>query len=829
MKRLPALILVLCFLNAHSSFAQTTLRLNEFMASNGGSSIDPDFGVSGDWIELYNYGNETISLTGLFLSNDFADATRWPFPVGTQIGPGEYILIWADEANILLHTNFQLDISGGQIGIFDANGNAIDSIIYGSQKTDVSFGLLNNVANVWRYLGVATPGAANDATGFIGFTQPVTFSSQGGFYSTTQTVTLSTAGQGTIHYTTDGSSPTEASPVYTTPLSVGASVVLRAAAFQTEFLSSVVNTQTYLINQPTELPVFAISMNPADLFSDSTGIYVEGTNGIPGNCAEAPRNWNQDWEKVANVEFFEVDGSSVLNQQAGIKISGGCSRNYDQKSLALFARQEYGSDTFDYAFFPDREIQSFKTLELRNSGQDWFRTMFRDGFIHTLLGQHEGMNVLAYRPAIVFLNGQYWGIHNIRELLDASYLVQNYDAALDQIDLLEGQAAPIEGSADAYNEMLEFIRNSDMTNDQTLVSLDALMDIDQFMDYQAAEIFIANADWPSSNIKFWRSQAGDNRWRWIVFDTDLAFGGNENGQPSTNTLFQATDPAGPDWPNPPALTELLRSLLENDGFKQRFAQRIASHINITFDSTHVNQVIDSLAANIASEVPRHEERWEESIGFFTPWEAHIGSLTGFSNERQSFLRSQVADQFGYNESSTLEVTVNEPGRGRVFVSDVELRSVPFAGDYFSNIPIEIRAEPLDGYMFTGWAGGIESSDDALSVVISSPTSIQAVFEETMDTTPTEDFESPYQFGLGANYPNPFSTQTTLPFEIDAPSQVQIRLFDLLGREVIRLRDEFLTSGAYKQTIHASYLSSGLYMVELSAGTQVERRTVMVVR
>ena len=465
MKLLSALAVTLIF-TMGPLYAQPTLRLNEFMTSNGGSSLDPDFNQAGDWIEIYNPGIESVSLTGIYLSNNFSNATMWPFPLGSEIGPGEYLVIWADEANILFHTNFQLDISGGQIALFDASGNAIDSIIYGPQKTDVTFGLLNNTAGVWRYLEASTQGAPNDDTGFIGFTESVEFSIPGGFYSSTQTVSLSTSGLGSVHYTTDGSVPTPDSPIYTAPFSVGAPVVLRAAAFQPDFLPSVIATQTYFVNQETQLPVFAISVDPDDLFSDSTGIYVEGTNGVPGNCSETPKNWNRDWEKLANIEFFETDGVSVLNQQAGVKISGGCSRNYAQKSLALIARQEYGKDTFEYPFFQHKEVNSYSTLELRNSGQDWFRTMFRDGLVNTLLQEHEGMNVLAYRPAVVYLNGDYWGIHNIREFLNVAYLEQNYGAVDGQVDLLEGLASPLVGSADAYNEMIDFIRASDMSSDQ---------------------------------------------------------------------------------------------------------------------------------------------------------------------------------------------------------------------------------------------------------------------------------------------------------------------------------------------------------------------------
>ena len=826
MKILPSILALLWCVTAVT--AQPALRINEFMASNGSSAIDPDFGQTASWIEIYNAGSTTVNMAGLFLSNDLVNPTMWPVPVGTFLNPGEYLVFWADEANIKLHTNFELSIEGGEIGLFDSDGTPISSIIYGPQKTDVAFGLLNNTAGVWRFLATPTPGLANVAAGFIGFAEPVTFSTPGGFYTTTQLVELSTAGEGAIHYTTDGTEPTEASPVYALPLSVGSTVVLRAAAFQAGFLPGEVASETYLLNENTGLPVVSIVADPADLFSDDRGIYVEGTNGIEGNCSEGPRNWNQDWEILANIEFFDESGSELLNQRAGVKIAGTCSRNYAQKSLSLHARAEYGAPTFKYPFFNTKPANAFSTLVLRNSGQDWFRTMFRDGLVHTLLGQG-GIDHLGYWPTVVYINGVYWGIHNLREAPDASFIEQNYGLDASEVDLLEGRAVPMTGSEDGYNELLEFIRNNDMTSAQSLATVGERMDIDQYLDYQVAQIYVANTGWPSSNIRYWRSTAPDGKWRWIFYDADFGFAGNPEGAASVNSLQRATDPAGPDWPNPPWSTELLRGLLTNDEVKHRFVQRLASHANITFAPTHVNAVIDSLQANLAADQEAHKERWPESIGFNTPWDLHIEEMRAFPAARAVALRSHVADVFGFDQTTTLQLSTNEPGRGHLFVSDVQMRGEAFEGTYYSNVPLELRAVPLPGYTFVGWEGDVVASEDSLSIVLETPTAIQAVFDMMVDTTPTEDVASPYQFELGQNYPNPFRTRTTLPFELAAAEQVTIRIVDMLGREVMRVREDHLPAGNHLQEIQVEALAAGIYLLELRAGRFVDRTTITVVQ
>ena len=175
--------------------------------------------------------------------------------------------------------------------------------------------------------------------------------------------------------------------------------------------------------------MISLVTDPAGFFSDETGIYVEGTNGIPGRCGADPVNWNQDWERPVHFSFFEPDGAGgfdlALDQGAGVEIFGGCSRIYPQKSLTLRARGRYGASDCAYRFFPELDIESFDDLILRSSAQDWWRTMFRDGMIQTLT-RHMDIDGQAYRPTVVFLNGEYWGIHNLREKLNEDYLAGHY-------------------------------------------------------------------------------------------------------------------------------------------------------------------------------------------------------------------------------------------------------------------------------------------------------------------------------------------------------------------------------------------------------------------
>lgn len=810
--------------------AQSTVQINEFMASNVNTINDPDFGETGDWIELYNPTATPIDLTGYGLTDDLTDASKWVIPAGTSIPANGYLLIWADDANSGLHTNFKLSSSGEAVGLFAPDGTPVDAVIYETQQTDVSFGRLSDGQDVWRYLNNPTPGSANQGPGFIGIAVPPEFSQSGGFYDGAQTIVLSSsATQGTIHYTLDGATPTEASAIYSGPISITQTTVVRAVVLQQNYVPGPVITHTFFIREASALPVVSISTDPDHLWSDEKGMYVIGTNGVEGFCADGPRNWNQGWEYPANFELYETDQSMVLNQGVGIEIFGGCSRLFDQKSLAVHARNRYGDGSLSHQIFPEKNIDSFESIILRNSGQDWFRTMYRDAMIQTVIRQGMDVDYQAYRPAVLFLNGAYWGIHNIREKMNEAYIENNHGYERGEFDFLEGPAIPSHGSADHYNNLLNFASSQDMTQASNLMLVDTWMDVDQYLDYQAAEIFIANADWPLGNIRFWRPNTNTGRWRWMVYDTDLSFGGHGSGRNYSNTLAQATDPNGPEWPNPPSSTLLFRSLLENQEFEDRFVQRLASHINTTFDSTRVLFVIDSLKANIADEVPRHEAKWPESIGFNTPWDIHIDRLRDFARLRAANVYQHTIDHFNLTGTANLRIENNQGSYGSIRVATVPISAEVFEGRYFMDVPLAIEAVPLPGYRFAGWGGAVDGSDPDIKIVLTGDTNLTAQFELDDGSTASDDEQLVYQYTLDQNYPNPFAYSTILPYELAAAGQTSIRLIDMTGREVQRLLNTHQPAGRYQITISGIGLASGLYILELRSGTTVMRKSISIVK
>lgn len=508
MQMLKTLIILILLLQLNSIQAQS-LFINEFMASNSNTVTDPDFNEYADWIEIYNSGSEQINLKNYFITDDLSQPDKFQIQVDLFVEAEGYILIWADDANTGNHTNFKLAASGERIGLLNSNLEVLDTITFVAQQSDISYGRFPNGTNNWFKFSPSTPGSINLETGIFNLLTPPNISAPSGFYNSPVNISISHSIQEMeIYYTTNGEIPTTASNLYTSALQFDSTSTLRVRAFKEGHTPSITETQTFFINEQTDLPVFSLITDPANFFSDTSGIYVAGTNGIIGNCSSVPRNWNQDWERPVNLEFFESDKSSAFKVNTGVKIYGGCSRLYPEKSLAFYFRSDYGNSKLNYRLFKDIPVYEYNNFVLRSSGQDWWRTMFRDGMVKTLIEQGMKLDYQDYRPSILFINGDYWGIHNVREKLNEHYVFYHHGVDKDNIDLIEISKGVYanNGGINAYNDMITFLSIKNMAYVPNYEYIKSIVDIDEYIDYQVAQIYSANGDWPGSNVKLWREK-----------------------------------------------------------------------------------------------------------------------------------------------------------------------------------------------------------------------------------------------------------------------------------------------------------------------------------
>lgn len=682
-----------------SSLAQVVI--NEVCPTNGDINYDPQFYNFSGWIELYNKGNSPVNIGGYFLSNDPSDKFIWQIPGGTSIGAKGYLLIWCDEKYTGLHTNFKLDADGEKIILSTSSSALADSLTFPSQYVNISYGRVTDGAANRGYLSKVTPASANSYDNATEVLDDVIFSKEAGRYSGNQSITLSHPNSGvSIRYTVNGSEPTISSSLYSSGISITKTTTVKAKAFKTGMLPGSTRSKTYFINEHTfTLPVVSLSMNP-NYFSDNTiGIYVAGTNGIPGNCNNSPVNWNQDWSRHAVFEYYIESGTKKFDQSLDIRIGGACSRNQPQKSFAVKARDEYGNNTLDQPLFPSKEIYKYGSFFLNNSGNDFNVTMFRDAILQSLVVGQMDIDYMAYQPSVLYINGAYWGIQNLREKIDGDYIESNFNIDKEDVDLIETYENSIEGTNAAYLSYKDSLQRIDLNDPASFTFIDKHIDVQEYINYLVTEIYYANTDWPGNNIKFWRQRSTNGKFRWILWDLDFGFGLYPDRSYSTHpTLYFATDPnSGVEWPNPDWSTLHIRLVLQNPIFKTRFIQTMLTAINTTFKPDRVIDVVDSFQQRISAEMPYHKQRWGGSV---SNWNNEVQRMRNFASERNPYMIEHTADFFGLTDKVRITVETHPPNASSFNFNGVTTDVVNVT--YFKGVPYDLKPAAKRGFAFKEW-------------------------------------------------------------------------------------------------------------------------------
>ena len=682
------LICVILFFPLNSS---AQIYINELVSSNSGGIADPDYDDTSDWIELYNDSNAAIDLSEYFLTDNLNNTTKWQFPTGTVIDANGYLLLWTDGLDNGLHTNFKLTKDGEEVGLFDGQGNLIDSIIYNNQQTDISYGRKTDGNPTWGFFDIPTPAASNTSTAYDGivFYRP-RFSVKGGIYENNITVEMS-AIDGEIHYTTDGSLPTWSSPIYTSPLNFSSTTILRASVFLPNFITGKPTTQSYFINEnlaERKLPVISIATNPDYFWDNNIGLYVQ--------------NFKPSWEYPINIELFENDGGdrSVINELAGIRINGLFSWQSPQKMLGIYFDNEYDQNNIDYPLFFDRQRRKFDTFILRPSGSDWASTLIRDGLMQGLTQGMMDLEITGFRPSIVFVNGEYLGIHNLRSRMDDGFIEEHLGQSGVDYDLINNNGEVEEGDSVAFTQLFNLL-NNDLTNLGNYYAVADVMDIDNCIDFYITEIWASNSSY-GHNISFWKPKTPNSKWRWLIQDFDRGFFGDDDDTIDDFTV----DPVSVyEWVAIP-----FTNLLNNNIFSDAFLNRFATQLFTTYHPQRVAEHIENKTSAIEKEIPFHVDRWEgmnsgyaDAIPSFKYWQEEVQDLHNFSQERSEFLYSDLINHFDVNKKSVLGISSFPERGGNILINDVPLPENNWAGYYFEDLEFELKAEPSAGYEFQGWS------------------------------------------------------------------------------------------------------------------------------
>jgi gliding motility-associated-like protein len=713
-----------------NSFSQVVI--NEYSCSNISGPTDA-FGQNEDWIELFNTSAAPVDLTGYFLSDKSTNLGKWPVPSGTIPANG-FLMVFCTSRNLVsgneLHPNFRLTQTKNEwIILSDANLAVQDSIkIVNLTKNDHSIGRQTNGSGVWKLFLTPTPNAAN--VGGINFytTTPI-FSVNPGFYPGAQSVTITCPDAGsTIRYTLDGSVPTTTSTLYSGPINIPTTKVLRAKAFSTNE-PSFTKSGTYFINVDHTIPVLSV----AGFGNNSVQTLLDGDAGI------TPQGF---------FEMYESDNSFVDAGEGEFNKHGNDSWAYDQRGFDFIMKDQFGyNDAIGHQIFPEKSRTSFQRLIIKAAASDNYPfenggTHIRDAFVHTLSQKAElKMDERTWKPCVVYVNGVYWGVYEIREKVDDSDFTEYYDNQ-DKYNLQylktwggtwEEYGAP--NSLNDWNALKTYVQTNNMGNAANFAYVDSQLNWGSLVDYFCINSYTVCQDWLNWNTAWWRGMdpAGEHKkWRYTLWDMDATFGHyiNFTGIPDDSPNADPCNVEALPDPGGQGHTEILQKLInENPVVEQYYITRYADLLNTHFSCEYMNFLLDSMLTQIAPEMPGQIARWGGSM---TEWQANVQDLYDFIDARCVALNQGMTGCYNLTGPYDVTVDVNPALSGEVKVNSIWAPTYPWSASYFGGVATNLVARPMLGYAFDHWeytvgplATGI--TEDTSSMNILQPENIVAFF------------------------------------------------------------------------------------------------------
>ena len=699
--------------------AQTTSKLviNELMQSNIDCIMDDLHEFPDSWVELYNNSDESINLKEYQIG--IKEGNAWQLPNKTIDAKG-FIVVYCDKEEWSLHTDFRLDTGKGCVVYLFKGNEVVDSLPAALPKMpapNIAYGRKTDGGNEWGYQLTPTPGTTNcgevcDEKHILG--EPV-FSEPGHVLTSSKKISLALslpkdAPEGTqIYYTTDGKEPTKDSKLYTKEISINDSYAIRAKLFCDGWLSPRSTVQSYIfLDRNMTIPVVSITTND-DYLNGKEGIFTKNTS------KSNPINWR----RPINFEMFvEPDKASVLNQICETRVMGGQSREWARKSMAIYANKRFGAKRLEYEFFPDQKpgVTNFKSIMLRNGGNDFQYDMLRDAVIQRTMGQNADLDWQAWRPAAIYINGEYHCLLNIRERSNDDNIFTNYDG-LEDIDMMEiaqenskvvGELKA--GTEDNYDEFVKFYSETD----HTLAEYAEWMDWEEYINLMVMNLYFNNQDFPGNNIVMWRPRTEDGKWRWISKDTDFGLG--LYGKEATfNTIKWIYDPKydrDRSWANTEEATRLFRHLMEDPDFNREFIDHCFIYMGDFLNEKSVCEIFDSMYELVYDELLVHKNELNPPSPWGWGWggsnEDNIKndakSIRDWLSKRDNAFIKQMADF--YKLGTAISMTINKDVEGAedtgICFNGVKLTKGTFDGKFFQDRAITLEGDPESDKVVTGW-------------------------------------------------------------------------------------------------------------------------------
>ena len=726
MKRIYFILTILA--TALSTQAQN-LVINELMQSNIECIMDDMKEFPDSWVELYNPTDAAINLKDYKIGSKNKVAKAWQLP-NQEVPANGYVLIYCDKEEKGLHTSFRLE-SGKDGNLYLFKGDeVVDKLekIAKMPAPDVAYGRKTDGADEWGYQLTPTPGKANsgnicDGNQILG--APV-FSETGRVVTGNATINLKLslpegAPEGAvIRYTKDGSEPKATSTKYTSTISITKTTAIRAKVFCNGWLSPMSTAQSYIFH-PREMttPIFSIQTDDKYLNDTEIGLFANN------NSKEDKKT--HDWHRPVNIEFFPAEGEeSAFNQLGETRIQGGQSRSNALKSMVFYANKRFDPDhkQFLYEFFPDQKpgVTKFKSFSLRDGGNDFGDLYFRDAIIQRTMASHTDLDWQACRTAVLYLNGEYMGMLNIRERSNADNVYSNYNG-LEDVDMVEISHEQVngvdqfieevkEGTSDFYDAFKTFYSQKGHTK----AEYEEWIDVNEYLTVMAMNLFYGNIDFPGNNFVLWRPNDDDTesglpkRFRVIVKDTDFGLGlyGRQNTYNTIDLLYNPSNHSGNNWAFTEPATRLIKNMLENEELKNMFIDKCCIFMGDFMNGKGTGEAIDLIKDEAMEEFVAHRDKYNPGWGW---WPAdNRGDITNKFNDAKNWANGRP-EQFykhisnKWNLGTPIALTINKTNKSDVEITfnDIKLSGNVFDGKYFKNRTITLNATANEeGKTVTGW-------------------------------------------------------------------------------------------------------------------------------
>ncbi len=693
-------------------------RLNELMVANHHGATDED-GDTSDWLEVaLADGAGAMDLAGWGLSEDGGQV--WELP-SLQLAATP-ALVWAsgkDRRGASLHADFSLDALGDALFLHEPDGCVADHVETPRMYADISLG--RGIDGIWGTFVEPTPGASNTTEVRPAFAAPPAVSPVGGFVAEGTEVHASAEGE--LRFTTDGSVPEEGDPIWEGAWVVQGDElqVLRVRAFVEGLWPSRVTTATYSAGSGLPVTVIALTAEPADLFDRETGIYEYGLPDYEPWYPYFGANFWEVWERDVHVEVFAPGGEKVVDEDGGIQIAGGYSRAFDQRNFEIIARSGYGASAFHAKLYANETIEDWHRLYLRNGG-DWCGTQLVDASVQSVFRDHEGVrseavDAQAYAPALVYINGEFWGLYELKERLDEWWPAAHRGADEENLDFLkvgwtrEANWTVEQGDMEAFDALEALVASQDLSEAAAYAAFTDMVDVDNLAGTLVAQGWIGNTDFWSNNLRLWRPREAGGRFRWMAYD----FG---HGWPDYRYDHLATTTSG-TWEGLP-----IGAALRNADFRDRFANIHADFLNTSAKGEEAASRVRALADEVRPVMAMQRDRWCGGAPM-ADWESAIDYAETFAEERAGVVDRTLRAHLGLTPVE-LSLTADPAAGGRIQLTVVSVES-GFVGTYYEGVPVTLTALPNPGFDFAGWSGDASGVDSRVTLPMNGDTAVTALF------------------------------------------------------------------------------------------------------